>query len=214
MHCNSADSFGLQMMCGAYNLVAFNISEGSMNSSSLKEILYRQTDAYLEKDNPLAKTNKEKLIGFFSCHGLKGRNRAIDYRTDVIFAYHDDSLLQQVFDDIKGIEKPIGYKMAKRLNLVPGAIQIKRLGTSKQFRSRLLEGLSIYLGLEDEAYKRERSFSEAAISNMSMNAGMPLAYMPIVIDMDDIRELLVSEKIDAMNTENKTFTYCYTPGGL
>lgn len=119
-----------------------------MLRKSLKEFILEQVELYLNEDNPVRETKKDKFFGLFSSSGEKGRLRAIAFRDQFLF-------------DAKYTEDGGEYQLKKDLWTILSQANgnaIFSLGSSEQFQIRLLTGLCFYLGFsaDDIQYSQTR----------------------------------------------------------
>lgn len=179
--------------------------------TTLKEILNKKTEQYLNDDNPCDAefTMGNSIARFFYLSGPKGRKRAQDYIAEInIYTgtkYTQDRLLQEVYDDVMGVEKPIGLRMAQRLKVKPGAVMIRRLGTSQVYRKRIIEALCDYLNInmEDINTRAKRLYISTGSSTVY---GAPAVSWQNILNQ--LTESEITKRIEVLNgrfIENKIF---------
>lgn len=112
-----------------------------MHNRTLKEILNDKVTQYLKIDNKKPETIYEKGLALFSGSGEEGRVRAKQYRKNVLNNLNDFELERKVYLDVT-----------------------QYLGNSKQFRTRLLEGLCEYYSVSNNAIDDERRAFCSAIA--------------------------------------------------
>lgn len=141
--------------------------------NSLHDMLLAQTALYLDLDNPMPKSTLQSMFKYFDT----GRKRAEEYRKNVLEPFYGEHLLHEVYLDLIKVQP--------------------RLGTSSQYRRRLMEGVcqSEFIGLtldyiDRKAMKRNDSYAE-----MNMY-GVPMPDYNIL--RDDIMENIISARMKAI----------------
>lgn len=155
----------------------------------LRVVLSSKVQEYLTQDNVAPSTPMESIGYFFSGQGADGISRAKKYQQEVINAadsYDDSKLLKKVWEDLK--EDVAGH-----------------LGTSKQLRKRLYNGLCDYfkVSLDDVENKRCGLVADYYSRVSSAMTGTP-AVPPDYMQFQAYRMALSSHVNSMLPKENLT----------